>query len=388
MQTIKFILLSVTIIVSLSGCIERFYPNSAITSSSKIVIEGAIVDNCEPQHVRISRSTSLENASFMGISDCTVKVTDNDGNTFTFLEELYNKGYYTAVIPEQYLTIGKKYWLEVITIEGKIYRSSAEEMLPSPPVDSIYYNIEHHETTEVGEMVDGVQFFVDFKGSDFFSNYYRWVLEETYEYHSSWPIEEYLNEYDSLITGPLDYSTYTCYKTDTIDGIYILSTDGLNSNQYQKAKLHFVDDHSQRLMYNYSFILKQQSLSRPAYLYWKNLLENTQSEIGITSKQPAMPKGNFININDSTESVLGYFSVSSETTKRIVIKGFREFKFLDVGLCAASSLDNKEIPRSPRPLYFTKVKYKNGTMGRAYAKTECFDCTLLGGTVEKPSFFE
>jgi hypothetical protein len=386
MRTIKQIYLLAATVLLLGSCIDRFYLSDLTGNSSKLVVEGTILDNCETQQIRVSYSTTDEYLSFDGVKGCKVQVTDTSGKTFEFTEEATVKGYYDGTIPDENLTIGNKFRVEVTTPEGKTYRSNFEEMLPTPPIDSIYYSIKQQEST--GGTRNGIQYYIDFSGSSYYGNYYRWVIDETYEYHSTWPKQNYIDESDNIYYGPIDYSTYTCYKTETIDNIFLLSTEKLTSNQYKKTELNFVDDNSQRLLYNYSILVKQRSLSKNAYLYWESMKAN-QDASGLYPKQPTQPQGNIYNIADSSEVVLGYFSASSETTKRNVIKGgVKGLPFDDVGLCEAISLEDRDTPVTPRPLYLITVKYTNGTSGIAYANTECFDCTLLGGTLTKPSFFK
>ena len=45
-------------------------------------------------------------------------------------------------------------------------------------------------------------------------------------------------------------------------------------------------------------------------------------------------------------------------------------------------------PDEPRPLYILNAWSPNGEIRPAWGETECFDCTLLGGSLEKPDFFK
>jgi len=274
------------------------------------------------------------------------------------------------------LGTGNSFQWIVETPDGKTHKSSIEEMLPSPPIDSIYYSLEHHETASAGEYIDGLQFYLDFEASDYFGKYYRWIVEETYEYHSSFTISRYSDPKRELPPNWADISRFVCYRTYDLDKIILLSTEGLVQNKYKKAKLHFVDDHSQRLLYQYSILIKQRSIGNKEYLYWSELKKNNQETDGLYTKQPALPKGNILNEKDSTETVLGYFSVSSETSKRIIVGKVPELKFRDVGLCRAILLGS---PIPSMLLFFVDILSSDGKIEAGYTTKECVDCTMHGG---------
>jgi len=386
-KQVIYCLLIPLLLGAMDSCIDRYYLDNVSNESKKLVVEGTISDDCNEQVIKISYTSSTENPSFNGASNCSVKVADINNHIFNFEEDINNPGNYKGKIPEEDALIGNKFQLIVNTSDGKTYKSSFEEMLPCPPVDSVYYVLEHRETETAGEFIDGLQFYINFNASNYFGKYYRWIIEETYEYHSTWPKKDYLDINGIYHDDPVDFSQFICYKTEINNELFMLSTEGLSSNKYKKAKLHFVDDHTQRLLYNYSILVKQRSLSNSAYYYWENIKKNNQGTDGLYTKQPAMLKGNVYNENDSSEVVLGHFTVSSETTKRIVIRDVPGLLFNDVGLCSPIIITSP-MPIEPRPMYFVTAYLLDGSARSAYTFPECVECTLLGGILEKPDFFE
>ncbi|HNW51790.1 MAG TPA: DUF4249 domain-containing protein [Prolixibacteraceae bacterium] len=382
MRIIKYLFISL-VMLAFTSCIDRFYLDNSSNSKPKIVIEGNLIDNCEEQTITVSYTSSTEKAEFLGLSGCQVVVVDQNSMVFNFSEKAESTGVYSGTIPEEYLMPGNQFKVIVQTPDGNRYKSSYEEMLPCPPVDSVYYLLEHHETETSGEMIDGLQFYIDFNATNYFGKFYRWIVEETYEYHATWLATEYWDPDRIYREGS---ASFVCYKTEVLNDINLLSTDGLTQNRYTKAKLHFVDDHSQRLLYQYSILVRQHSLSKQSYSYWGDLKKNNQATDGLYTKQPARPRGNLVNENDSTEVVLGYFSVSSETTKRIVVNSVPELKFYDVGLCDA------EFSTGPLPyhklVFFVYDNAPDGTFQKGRTTIDCVDCKKQGGVVEKPDFFK
>jgi hypothetical protein len=351
-------------------------------SKQKLVVEGIIVDNCEEQVVKVSYTSSTERAKFIGVENCEVQVVDQNNTSYNFERKSGSPGTYIGSIPENILVKDNKFRLTVKTPDGKTYISSYEEMLPCPPVNNVYYLIERRETETPGEFIDGLQFYIDFNASEYYGRFYRWIIEESFEYHSTWTIGQYYDP-DNVFND--DRYLFVCYKTEELNGINLLSTEGLTQNKYNKAKLHFVDDHSQRLLFNYSILVKQRSISKQAYLYFNDLKKNNQETDGLFTKQPAMPKGNIFNENDSTEVILGYFSVSSETTKRILIAGAPDLPFQNVGFCKASFSAGPLPPHTL--LFFVYDIAPDGSIQRGTTTQECVDCTMHGGVLEKPDFF-
>jgi hypothetical protein len=285
------------------------------------------------------------------------------------------------------LVIGRTYRLKLITSEGKHYSSTFEELSPCPPVGSVYYEMESKPTSDPDINEDGLQFYVDFNGEENSGKYYRWKLQETFEYHSTWPIRRVLTANGYINNIKADYSKFVCYKTEDIYNIYTLSTVGLSQNNYKHFALHFVNDYTQRLMFKYSLLVKQFSLTESAYRYWENLRKNNKEAVDLFGRQPAQVKGNVFNVNDSTEVILGYFGVSSVTSKRIVVPGVTDFSYHNVKFCHVTKPDGSPLP-DERPLYWGWGVDENGEVFWNYSDTQCFICTLLGGTTVKPSYWD
>lgn len=368
----------------LASCVERYYLDEDVEGLQKIVIDGTLTDACGNQYVRISKSSSIDRAVFLPETDCYVSVLSEDGREMIYEET--EEGLY-VFYNEDAVLIGEKYKLIVQTSDSKVYETDFLEVLPCPPVDSLYYDFKTLEGFNASDTLQGIQFYVDFRASDYFGHYYRWKIEETYEYHSTWPKKNYFSV-NGYVEGPYDYSTFVCYKTETLDDIFTLSTKQLDRNEFIKAELNHVNSRTQRLMYNYSLLIKQQSLSEEAYEYWRRIKDNNRSDVNLFETQPSIVQGNIYNRNNPDELVLGYFTVSSESTKRIVVPGLDQLNYDEVFYCSPIPIE-LVIPDSPRPMYLVEnVTNEDGQTILAWGFTQCFDCTLLGGSLNKPSFFE
>ncbi|MFY9151355.1 MAG: DUF4249 domain-containing protein [Prolixibacteraceae bacterium] len=371
-----------------SSCIERFYiagPEEIFIP--KLVINGTITTDKNEHEIVVSMTSSPEDPKFVPVSGCNVRVEDDRNNRYSFYET-GKAGHYSAVINSRSLIPGTKFRLFVLTPEGKQIVSSGEELLPCPEINAVYSQLETKPTANPDESEFGLQFYLDFSGNENFGNFYLWKLEETYEYHSTWPVTRYMDRTGVVTLKRSDYSNFVCYKTDTIQDIFTLSTRGLNQNTYKKYPLHFVNDKTQRLMYGYSLLVRQYSLSENAFNFWNNLKKNNKESVDLFGKQPAIVKGNLTNLNDSAEHILGYFGVSSVASCRIFVPAVNGLSFNDVPYCKVTPpAEGVPLPEE-RPLYWTQGVGDNGEVFWGFADTECFICTLLGGTTVKPSYWE
>jgi hypothetical protein len=371
-----------------ASCVERYYLDGQTDLSSRIVVEALINDLDSIQQVRLSKTSSPEKPEILPLTGCSVIVADIENNEFIFYESTVEPGTYEGIIDESFLQAGNKFRLYFSTPAGIEYESGYEELLPCPPVDSVYYEMKSVSTTDPDIDLNGAQFYIDFKAPENYGSYYRWQIDETWEYHSTWPIRMY---YAGRIINDYTDSLFCCYKTMAVDDIFILSTSGLVENSYRKYNLHFVDDHTQKLMHQYSLLIKQYSISEKAYYYWAGLNKNNQESGGLFDSQPELVKSNIINTGNSGEVVLGYFGVSSIKTRRFMFSDFPGLRFRGVW-CKAGKLPEHFLEYScPEewPIYLVMIwdpLKEEGVLGSA--PPECFDCTLLGGTTEKPSYWE
>lgn len=381
-KAILFIFLALGLVTS---CIERYIPDSELDFVPNLIIDATISPDEGEQEIVISESSSPESPEFIPVSGCKVTVEDDKGHRFNFSES-DQSGHYRGVIDGQFVIIGSKYRLSVVTPQGKNYISSFEELMPCPPVDSVYYEIESRPTTDPEKNEDGLQFLINFEGSQTDGRFYRWQVEETYEYHSSFPLDRWRDEdlHVHDLTLP-DYSNFVCYKTANLGDIFVLSTEGFASNSYKKFKLQFVNNLTQRLQHRYSILVRQYSISKGAYQYWESLKKNNQESVDLFGRQPANVKGNISNVNDSTEQTLGYFSVSSVNSKRIMIYSVPGMKFDQVFYCKAIPIDGPLPPDGA--IYFAWTEW-GGVKVLGTTNEECIFCPILGGTTEKPSYWD
>jgi len=381
----KFFFIVSLLVLMLTSCIKPYEPVIKSADARKFVVSGQVTRGEQIQHVNISLTSSLSEPKYLPVKGCNVKITSDKGNTFDAAD--MNNGDYEFIVPESELSPGSSFKVDILTPDGVSIVSDFDQIFECPEVDSVYYIVKEVPSTNPNVLIKGIQFYVDLDAGNSTSHLFRWEAIETYEYHTSWPIEWY---YDGTVhhVFPPDYSRSICWVTSMSKNIFLLSTEIMAENKYRGFPLHFVDNYSsQRLVYGYSLLVKQYALSKAAYVYWDQMRINSNEQGGLYEKQPLAVRGNLHNVTNPGQNVLGFFGAAAMTSKRIFIRKVENLPDEFVANCAP--LDGmrggfRELNPSMYPVYL----YGNAAgYSLSPLRTECVDCLSVGGINVKPAFW-
>lgn len=374
--------LTILLLLIVTSCIEKYQPQYEKGTVQKYIVFGEITDKEGYQYITISASAPIDHPNFIPLTDCTVKVFDDNGNTFIFEE--FEDGHYRSWITSNFLTAGTSYKLFIKTSAGIEIESDYDQMPTGPDVDTVYCELLNQPTNNPDKYIEGVQFYLDLKGAETDSRYYKWDLVETFEYHARFPIELY---YDGKINKviPPDYSRKICYQTQPVKNIFTINTSSFRDNSYKKLPLHYVDNSTQKLQHLYSLEIIQSALSEGAHNYWHQLQQNSTDQGGLFDRQPFNVTSNLRSIKTPKIKVIGYFFACKKTNKRFFYKDIPNLTFSSTSWCEPQKLEIGFAPYSPEDYPVYCVLLPDGFYG--VADGSCFDCTLSGGTTSKPSFW-
>ena len=146
-------------------------------------------------------------------------------------------------------------------------------------------------------------------------------------------------------------------------------------------------------------------MTESAYEFWTNLEDQLKQSGELYTTQPARISGNLGVKGDTEETVLGFFSASSITEQRIFIKP--RISIDSTLVCDPSFLEEDELLYNlsqidpafyPIYLYYVDVYGYEGSLfqynieGQTpsfdYASQDCFDCRRIGGTLQRPDYWE
>jgi len=383
MRGILNIITLIFIIWMLPSCIEEFVPDIEAGESSKYVVFGELSTEHEDQIISISLVSSIRDPQHIPLNDCMVKIVDMDGETYSGTE--FEDGKYKVRIPLEKLNVGDEYRLEIETVAGAKLVSEFEELLDCPDIDSVYFIREDIPTNDPEVFIEGIQFYLNLDDKNSGNSYYKFEVEETWEYHQDQPLEWYFDGTLHQVI-PKDWSHNVCWKTEMIKDIFILNTAELNSNEYKQYPLHFVDNTTQRLEYMYCIQVRQYAISEQAYIFWDQLRMNNLEMGGLYDTQPLTVQSNLENQTNPDQDVLGYFKVSSVKTKRIFITDVDDLDISYQPNCSPSLL--RFGLQELTPDVYDYPVYLIVSRGGIFELTpECIFCELEGGTTTKPDYW-
>lgn len=357
-------------------CKQAYEPPAVRAVTNFLVVDGFV--NASPGSKTtflLSRSRNLvDTLDLIPELNAEVLIEARTGSVIRLNAE--GKGVYSNSQP---VTINRaeEYRISIRTKDGRNYVSDYVPVRQSPMIDSLSWKQDKDLIISVSSHDPANA-----------TRYYRWEYEETYEYHSS--LKNFLGLQNGFIFYR-DSSLNRCWATTRSTDIILGNSVKLQEDRIDQNPVVVLPDKSLKLQYRYSALVNQYALTEDAFNYWQTLQKNTQQLGTLFDPQPSQLKGNIHAANNPAEPVLGYFSVSSVQSKRILISNseVRDWVVTDPGLdCQVIAL-----PQDPAvslrytypdttyyPYYFT-----TGTL--FIAKRFCVDCTTRGGSVIQPPYW-
>lgn len=390
MKKIHLLLLAVAAL-TVAACIYDF--NAEVPGTQGIVvIEGDILIG-DYTRVRVSTSTSLDSKEEPGPLPSRISVEASDGTTYS--------GYNNARIDTRFADPSLEYRL-VVTNERGTYVSEWAPVLRAAAIDSLDYSISDDRTT----MTINVNAHGE-PGNDF----YRWVAEETWEYHAPFQASHFFVPRGGYLDGkvvPIDTvamfengeNTYYCWNNGQVRDVMIATTKDLSENRIAHHPLYRIDRYEQRISFIYSVLLIQEALTETAWRYWDMMQKNSSDVGGLFSPEPYEMRGNITSVDNPDEMVLGYISVTAPSTLRYFIESYK-FIFArtrpgeyDVEPVYVQRNNWYRYYNNGYSVYMLHTDESPGS-GREEASdyefdwlpNRCVHCELLGGSKEKPDYW-
>ncbi len=349
----------------IAGCITQFIPETD-EATSYLVVEGLITDQCQASRIKISKSIPLGTyLTAEPLRECRVTITDENGVVYV-LEESPG-GIYCTDSTKFRGHIGGIYILKIIA-DRHTYISSPMEMLPVPPIDSVFYEKKVIiASNEWGHVEEGCQVYLNTYDPSHKCIYYRWDFTETWEFMLPYPVQN-----------------HRCWITENSNKISIKNTSAYDQARVTSFPLYFISNATDRLNIKYSMLINQYSLSENEYNFWEKLQNVSENVGGLYDMTPMAIPSNISCVNFPDEIILGYFSVSAVSQKRLFIKD----RFMGQPYLYRKCLGDTIKGDAPIPglnIWAWVIEDYTTFKIITYYK-ECADCTTRG-TIVKPSFW-
>jgi hypothetical protein len=399
------ILLAIVFIVC--TCIDPYTPKLK-GYDSLLTVDALITDANTSCIVKLTRTMQNQNEIPPAVSDAIVYLTDDAGNTSTLINA--GRGIYKTESIEFSGIVGRTYVLHISADDGREYESDPCLMYPVPEIDSVYFEKDQQITNNGTKSLDGISIYLDSKVGDN-NQYYRWAYDETWKFRVPYPKKfDYVKGADPDVPGfvPVNDVKEFCWNSDLSNEILIRSIINGQAEKIKKQFIFFIPtEKSNRLLYQYSVLVKQYSISKNEYDFWDNLKQVNETGNDIFARQPYSVLSNLHSTTNPKERVLGFFQVSAVSQKR------KNIVYDDVGYlglpfyayqCQVWYIDPSFYHSSPSPTW--DDVYQNMTFISGYAFSEplydltgkillkmvfttheCADCEVTGSHTE-PDFWK
>lgn len=395
------------IVILFPACIEPYTPKLE-EYNSLLVVEGMITNANSANTIKLSRSFQNENSAKTGINDAAVSISDDKGNIFS----LYNNGDGTYKTDSLSFRggVGRTYVLHITTKEDEEYESAPCMMQPVPDIDSLYFKKDQKLINNDTETRDGISIYLDSEGGKP-GQYYRWTYEETWKFKV--PNPKLFDYVQTAIPNRPDFNQLKdpkefCWKNINSNEIYTRLIGNGETGKVEKQPVCFISSgESDRLLIQYSILVKQYSLTKEEYEFWNDLKKVNSAGSDIFARLPFSVKSNIRCKTRPDEKVIGFFQVSGVSQKRKNIS-FNDVAALGLPFysypCRTWQFEPGDFdtpcmcpPKTWDDVYwylciasdytFTRPVYSFGhLMKLEFTRPECANCELAGSHTE-PDFW-
>ena len=386
----------------LCTCIDPYYPNLG-KYESLLVVDGLITNSDNSSTIRLSRTFQQVSSGPSVVSDANVYITDDTDNRISLANK--GNGIYKTDSLEFKGIPGRTYVLHVQTTDGEEFESDPCMMYPVQEIDSIYFEKDQQFFSNGTQAAEGIMIYLDSKGG-LGNPYYRWTFDETWKFKVPYPkMYDYIKtpgKPNAPVFRPVKEVKEFCWKNNQSGEVLIRSIGEVNDGKVMKQPVSFIaTGQTDRLLIQYSILVKQYSVSKQEYDFWNNLKQVNETGNDIFAKQPYSVISNIHNTKNPNERVLGYFQVSAISQKRKYIL-FRDVALTGLHFysypCQTQAYSPIDFGIGPPPRTWDDVIWYMTTNGSnftfiepmggklVFTSPECANCELTG-TSSKPVFW-
>lgn len=304
----RYFVLLALIVVSTS-CSEPVNLNTG-EGDKLLVIYGKVTDGTAGNELFIGL-TSEVGAAQEPISRAEPVLVEN-GIPIGVYEET-SPGNYRLNLNGDSARVGREYELIVTLADGRQYKSLPTIMpglaaIDRPRFDASVVEVEVNQAgLEVKRNL--IQLFVDTE-----------IIDQERDFYLKWDIIETYSFQERIRNTPIPPPP--CFVTNNTTGQNVFLFNG------EEIKVPVIRDQllstseiDSRFAFDYYFSVVQTTMDKDAHDYWKLIGQISNSQGSIFDQPSAAVPGNFRNLADPEEEVLGYFEVVRSDTSRVRVRG-------------------------------------------------------------------
>ena len=364
------------------SCKEPFEPEVSSVDHSILVVEGHVEVGGGETMISVARTRPVyDSVSTMPIQWAVVSLEGEDGSSWSL--HLQESGQYLLFEP---LPENQNYRLRIQT-DGQTYLSDWLTPIITPEISEISFEKKEGD----------VSIYVSTQGNER-AQYFMWEYEETWIYQSPYrsSYKYDVEQRDVVPLGPDDQLTFRCWNTDRSRQINISSSERYQNDYIYQKELLKIGSLSEKLGERYSILVTQRAVEREAFVFWEAIRKNSNDIGGIFSPLPSSLSGNMHNIDDPQKPVIGYITAGKSAQKRQYIsrREVDPWRIVidDYHTCAVDTI----IPRDYEAVFVQSIYVplspycteSGGCIGYFASTRACADCSMRGGVLERPEFWE
>lgn len=326
---------SLLLMLSTGACVDRIDIDTDIGETFPIAVEGFITDEPGPYKVEISKSFDMESKESMKapISAKKVSILDDMGNSEDLVE--IGQGIYQTNPNGIRGEIGRAYKVRIQLLDGRIYESVLDTLKSYGSMDSVYHEFVQEKNTE-GVTNYGFNVYFDANAGSQSAYYFLWKFKGTFQVDTNpelykvpcgsearCPSPRPCSSYVVGIDGNLEYvkpcECCTCW-VDFFNNMPVISDNQfIDGGKFTKIKATYVPVTQWTFMYKVHAEVKQYTLSRQAFNFWKALVAQKTATTSLFQPITGKVQGNLIQISGDPGPIEGLFYASSVSSKSMFI---------------------------------------------------------------------
>src|SRR5688572_30639281 len=262
------------LLVLMCACVDPYLAPAIQEDHDILVIDGFLIPN-DTTVIKLSRTNPIySKEGYEAEVNAFVEIEANDGTRYQLNENTAG----TYVSPPLNLDPAHQYRLHIRTGDTEEYASEFVTLKDSHQIDSVTWE----EITE-GDALEFSIYSHDPQGK---ARYYLWTYDETFEYVSA-GLSRYYYENGEFIARKSSTEIYNCWKTNTLNNIYVTSTTHLSEDIVYDFPLYRIPQKSRKLYFAYSVLVKQIAITEGAYAYWSSTKRNSEQLGSLFDPMPS-----------------------------------------------------------------------------------------------------
>ncbi|GGG46286.1 hypothetical protein GCM10011414_14900 [Croceivirga lutea] len=313
---VRGIVHTMIIMTMCQSCVEEIQPVKFTAEEPYLVVDARISDRPVQQKVLLSRTFQF-NEEPVFETKAQVYITGSNGARFNFIEQEQGS-YYSET--ELNLIETESYQLHIVLSNGESFVSNPEFLPQKVEIENINPVRELNNFDE-----EGVSIYVSSISQPGSPSFFRYEYEESYKIIApKWdPFEFEVIRYEPCFPNPFVVGLKTreieqriCYSSNLSTDLILASTADQTENEINK-NIRFIKRDNYIISHRYSILVHQYAQSLEAYTFYAQLEDFSSSELLFSQVQPGFIAGNISSTMNSSDEAIGFFEISSYSSKRI-----------------------------------------------------------------------